>query len=145
MSAQPVAQKRRSPVQALSDWWQAWTGFNPAYSDLSCCAQDEVERIAHDIGVSPAELRKLAELGPDSADKLLQRMKALKLDPDSVASAEPPTFQDLQRICSLCDEHKRCGEDFASKSEARDWEHYCPNASTLKLLTTVPWSKRTAP
>lgn len=142
MSAQPIAAKRRSPAQMISDWWQAWTGFNPAYSDLSCCAQDEVDRIAHDIGVAPAELRKLATLGPDAADKMLQRMKALHLDPDAVADAEPPTFQDLQRACSLCDEHKRCAEDFAKKSEARDWEQYCPNAATLKMLTTMPWPKR---
>ena len=122
MTAQPLAQKRRSPAQIVSDWWQAWTGFNPAYSDLSCCAQEDVNRIAHDIGISPAELRELSKLGPDAADQLLQRMQALHLDPDAVADAEPPTFQDLQRLCSTCNEHKRCQQDFARHAEARDWE-----------------------
>ncbi len=142
MSAQSVAQKRRSPAQIVSEWWQAWTGFNPTYSDLSCCAQDEVDRIAHDIGVAPAELRALAKLGPHAADQLLKRMEALHLDPAAVESAETPTFQDLQRICSLCDHHKRCQHDMASDAAAPQWESYCPNAATLKILTTIPWPKR---
>ncbi len=142
MSATTVAQKRRSAAQVISDWWQSWTGFNPAYADLSCCAQDEVDRIAHDIGVSPAELRALAKLGPDAADQLLERMKALKLDPAAVEDTETPTFHDLQRICSLCDHHKRCQHDIASNAAAPQWETYCPNAATLKVLTTMPWPKR---
>ena len=142
MSAQPVAQKRRSPAQIVSQWWQTWTGFNPTYSDLSCCAQEEVDRIAHDIGVSAAELRALAKLGPDAADQLLLRMQALHLDPHQVENAEPPTFQDLQRICSLCEHHKRCEKDIASDAAAPAWESYCPNASTLKVLTTMPWPAR---
>ena len=144
MSALPVGQKRRSPAELISDWWQSWTGFNPALSDLSCCAQDEVNRIARDIGVSAAELRELATLGPDAADQLLKRMEALKLDPNDVARAEPPTFHDLQRICSLCDNHKRCEQDFASNAAAPAWEDYCPNAVTLKVLTTMPWPARNA-
>jgi len=142
MSAPPVGQKRRSPAQIISEWWQAWTGFNPTYSDLSCCAEGEVDRIASDIGVSAAELRKLASLGPDAADKLLQRMEVLKLNPEQVAEAAPPTFQDLQRICSLCDHHKRCAHDMATDAAAPDWETYCPNAATLKVLTTMPWPAR---
>lgn len=140
MSALP--EKRRSPAQIVSEWWQAWTGYNPTYSDLSCCAQEEVDRIARDIGVSAAELRQLARLGSDSADQLLQRMTALKLNPDVVADAVPPTFQDLQRICSLCDHHKRCQHDMASDVAAPAWESYCPNAATLKVLMTMPWPAR---
>lgn len=135
MAAQSVGQK-------LSEWWQSWTGFNPTYSDLSCCAQEEVDRIAHDIGVSPAELRELARLGPHAADQLVQRMQALHLDPTAVEHAEPPTFQDLQRICSLCEHHKRCQQDIASDAAAPAWESYCPNAATLKVLTTIPWPKK---
>ena len=139
MSALPIGQKRWSPVEAISAWWQYWTGFNPAYSDLSCCAQDDVDRIARDLGVSGAELRKLASLGPDAADQLLRRMEALDLNPAAVAGTEPPTFQDLQRVCSLCDSHKRCAQDLASNPAGSVWEDYCPNAATLKVLKAMPW------
>ena len=86
----------------------------------------KVHRIAHDIGISAAELRALAKLGPDAADQLLLRMQALHLDPHLVENAEPPTFQDLQRICSLCEHHKRCEKDIASDAAAPAWKNYCP-------------------
>lgn len=142
MSALTVEHKRRSPAEILSQWWRAWTGYNPIYSDLSCCAQEEVDRIAHDIGVSASELRKLASLGPAAADQLLLRMEGLGLDPDVVARAEPSTFHDLQRICSLCENHKRCDQEFTDRSAGIAWQDYCPNAPTLKVLATMPWPGR---
>jgi hypothetical protein len=142
MSALPVEHKRRSPAQIVSEWWQEWTGFNPTYSDMFCCAQEEVDRIAHDIGVSASELRKLATLGPNAADQLLARMEEIGVHPDVVERAEPSTFQDMQRTCSLCDSHKRCEQDLANHSTGRAWEHYCANASTLKMLRTMPWPGR---
>ena len=142
MSGPAASAKRRSPAQIVSEWWQSWTGNSPTSANLSCCAQDEVERMAQDIGISAAELRQLAKLGPDSADQLLERMKAIHLDPTAVEKAETPTFQDLQRNCSLCDQHKQCAHDLATDAAAPQWEHYCPNASTLKVLSTMPWPAR---
>jgi hypothetical protein len=141
MSALPVGRKRRSPFKVISDWWLNWTGFDPAFSDLSCCAQDEVDRIARDVGVSAAELRTLARLGPDAADPLLRRMAALGLDQNEVFQTEPRTFQDLQRICSMCDSHKRCAHDIAQNSADPVWEDYCPNAATLKALNAMRSSR----
>src|SRR6185369_6861728 len=131
-----IASKRRSPGQIVADWWQSWTA---SPNDFACCAQEDVERMAHDIGVSAAELRELSKLGPHAADQLLERMKLLHLDPQVVENAEPPTFHDLQRSCSLCDHHKRCEHDLAAAAAAPEWEHYCPNAATLKVLSTMPW------
>lgn len=142
MSALPVGRKRRSPVEVVSEWWRDWTGFNPAFSDLSCCAQDEVERIAKDVGVSAAELRKLAHLGPDGADLLLRRMAALDLDPKQVARTEPQTFHDLQRVCTMCDSQSRCAQDVAGNSTDPGWEDYCPNVATLRALNAMPWATR---
>jgi len=138
MSALPYAQKRSSLTEIISGWWQKWTGFNPAYSNISCCVQDDVERIARDVGVSAAELRALAKLGPGSADLLLRRMIALKLDQNKVFQTEPGTFHDLQRICSMCESHKRCEQDIAQSSTGTAWEDYCPNAATLKALNAMP-------
>ena len=142
MSAATSSNKRRSPAQIISEWWQSWTGYNPTAADLSCCAQDDLERMARDIGISAAELRQLAKLGPNAADQLLERMKVIHLDPQAVENAETATFQDLQRNCSLCDHHKQCEHDLATDAAAPQWEHYCPNASTLKVLSTMPWPAR---
>jgi hypothetical protein len=138
MSALPYAQKRSSLTEIIVGWWRKWTGFNPAYSDISCCVQADVERIARDVGVSAAELRALAKLGPDSADLLQRRMAALKLDQNKVFHTEPGTFHDLQRICSMCESHKRCAHDMAQSSINSAWEDYCPNAATLQALNAMP-------
>jgi len=76
----PVGQKSWSPTKILSQWWREWTTKGSAGLELKCCGEEEVERMAKDIGVSASELRRLANLGPDSADLLLRRMAALDLD-----------------------------------------------------------------
>jgi hypothetical protein len=49
--------------------------------------------------------RRLASLGPESAELLLRRMAALDLGRKEVAQTEPQTFRDLQRICTRCESH----------------------------------------
>jgi len=142
MAIQSSEAKRRSPVEVLQQWWQAWTSNGPALANPCCSAESEVERIATDIGLSAAELRELASLGPGSADLLLQRMTALDLDRKEVAKVKPESFRDLQRICSLCESHRQCGRDLAHDAGNPAWENYCPNVATLRALNSMPWSSR---
>jgi hypothetical protein len=74
MLALPVGQKSWSLTKAVSQWWRGWTTRGSARLELKCRGEDEVERMAKDIGVSASELRRLATLGPDSVDLLLRRM-----------------------------------------------------------------------
>jgi hypothetical protein len=104
--------------------------------------EDEVERIAKDIGVSASELRRFATLGPDSADLLLRRMAALDLDRNEVSWTEPRTYRDLRRVCSMCNARRRCTRDLARDSADRAWQDYCPNAATLMALNARPWRAR---
>jgi len=142
MSAQFSERKRRSAVETVRQWWQAWTGNGPAFANPSCSAESEVERIATDIGMSAAELRELARLGPQSADLLMNRMAALDLDRKEVEHVQPGTFRDLQRICTMCESHRQCARDLAHDSGNPKWEDYCPNVATLKALNALPWSSR---
>ncbi len=141
MLAPPNSQKTWSPIEALSRWWRDWTEGGAA-SELRCCAEDEIARMAQDAGVSVAEFRKLTRLGPEGADLLLRRMEALELDPKEVSQTERRTLQDLQRVCAMCESHRRCARDLAHDSENPVWEDYCPNAETLKSLNAMPWSSR---
>ena len=140
MSALPVGQK--SLTEAVSQWWRKWSRRSFARFELKCCGEEEVERMAKDIGVSPSELRRLANLGPDSADLLLRRMAALDLDRNEVSRTEPRTFQDLQRVCTMCNHHRRCRGDLARDADDPAWHDYCPNASTLMALDALPWRAR---
>ena len=141
MSALPSGQKRWSPVNAMLQWCRDWTGKSSA-SELKCFGEAEVERMAKDVGVSATELRTLARFGPKSADLLLRRMAALDLDRSEVAQAEPATLQDLQRVCTMCESHRRCARDFAHQSVNPEWKDYCPNAATLIALSALPWAVR---
>jgi hypothetical protein len=131
--------------KAILKRWSDWIMRQRALSELSelkCYAEEEVERIANDAGVSVAEIHKMVERGPDAANLLLRRMAALDLDRNEVARIEPQVFQELKKNCALCDSRRRCARDFAHNSSDPVWEEYCPNAGTLLALNVLPWMSR---
>ncbi len=130
----PDRKRTWSPIKAILQWCREWAKSD-GLTELKCCGEEEVERIARDFGVSASDLHRLASLGSGSADLLLHRMATLDLDPDEV-SRTTRTFQDLQRVCSLCESHRRCARDLASDSANPEWKDYCPNAATLMALTS---------
>jgi hypothetical protein len=138
-----VQNERRRPLfERVSYWWRDWSRRGFGLWELKCCGEEEVERMARDVGVTAAELRKLVRRGPHSADLLLRRMAALDLDPIEVSQTEPRTLQDLQRACSLCESRRRCARDFARNCADESWQEYCPNAATLMALNALPWAAR---
>jgi len=141
MTDLPGGEERRSRFEAmwrvLSDWARG-----PSTSGVSCCREEEVEHIARDVRMTPAELRAVTKQGPGAANLLLERMAALDLDPAEVVQVGPQTFRDLQRVCSLCESKRRCVRDLAHDAAAPQWQNYCPNAQTLMALDALPWASR---
>ena len=137
MLALNVGRKRRSLVEVISEWWRACSSSVVTLSELVCCAEGEVERLAKDMGLSAAELRKLSRLDPDAANLVLQRMAALDLDQNAVSQTEPKIFQDLQHVCTLCKFRKTCARDLEYSPTDKSWEVYCPNAVTLRVLKAM--------
>jgi len=142
MSALLGERRRWRPFEAISQCWRNYTSRRSELAELTCCAEEEVERLAQDVGVSAPELRTLVRLGPDAANFLLRRMAALDLDRNEVSSAQPRTFQHLQRTCALCEHHRQCARDLTRDTGDPAWEHYCPNVATLKALDAMPWAAR---
>lgn len=141
MTDLPGGRERRSPVEAITQWCRDWIRGDAA-SQLLCCGEVEVERIARDVRMTPSELRAVASRGPEAADLLLRRMAALDLDPTEVSQVGPQTFRDLQRVCSLCESKRRCTRDIERDSAMPAWQDYCPNAATLIALNALPWAGR---
>ena len=98
--------------------------------------------MARDLGMPTSELRNLANRGPEAADLLTRRMAALNLDSNEVGATAPGTLQDLQRLCTLCESHRRCARDLGRDPDGKAWEDYCPNVAMLKLLDSLPWASR---
>jgi hypothetical protein len=131
--------------KAISKRWSEWVKRQRALSELSelkCYAEEEIERIGNDAGVSAAEIHKLVSHGPDAANLLLRRMAALDLDRNEVSRLEPQVYQDLRKNCALCDSRRRCARDFTRDLSNPIWEQYCPNAGTLLALNVLPWMSR---
>lgn len=139
MSAAPVADRKASALHVLVQWFKSHTYGG---ADLAACGDREVEQIAKDIGVSPAELYQLARSDDGGAALLLQRMAALDLDCKEVARLMPETMHDLQRLCTLCTTRRRCTRDLARDPNDPNWKDYCPNVATLLALDAMPWAAR---
>ena len=139
MSALIDDQKPRSPLAAVKEWYRNWAHRG---SELRCCVDEEMARMAGDVGLTPAELRQLARRDPGAADLLRRRLAAIDLDQSEVARYEPQTLHDLQRVCTLCQYHRRCARDLAHDAADPSWKGYCPNAETLIALNVEPWATR---
>jgi len=137
----PRGQRSWSPMKAMAQWWRDWIRAGSALAELKCCGEDEVERLAKDLGMSASELRGLASRGPHSADLLLQRMAALDLNRNEVSR---PSLERSRTFSAFA----RCARAVAGVRElARNaadpaWEDYCPNAATLMALNAMPWRAR---
>ena len=142
MSDKPDGQKNWSLIGSISNGWSGWIGRRSAYSELDCYPEEEVARTAKDLGVSSAEIRKLVSRGPEAANLLLRRMAALDLDRNEVSRTEPQVFQDLQRVCALCENKRKCVRDLGRDATDPVWQDYCPNAGTLMGLNALPWMSR---
>lgn len=131
-----AAKTVRSPLAVMAQWWRDWTG------GLVRRDADETARMARDLNVTSFELDRLARLGPHAADLMEVRMAQLDLDRDEVARLEPGVLQDLQRVCSFCNSHKRCARDVARDPADTTWKSYCPNIDTFDALDARPWESR---
>ena len=133
--------KAWSPLEAIAQWYRDWSQRRAA-AELSCCGEEAIDRMAREVGLTAAELRQLAKMGPEAAGLLQRRMASLSLDPNEVGKIEPQTLHDLQRVCSLCQYHRRCARDLAHDAANPAWKNYCPNAATLAALNAEPWTAR---
>jgi hypothetical protein len=141
MSTLPRGQFSQASFHTVLQWiWNQSRSNSLAH--LQSCAEQEVERIARDSGISASDFRELVSLGPNASDPLERRMAALDLDPVEVSEVAPETFRDLQRVCSICQSHRRCLRDLARDHAKPEWKDYCPNVETLMALDTMPWTSR---
>jgi hypothetical protein len=71
---------------------------------------------------------------PRAVDELTTLLRAVGIDPQKLASAEPATMRALRRTCISCSNKHKCGQDVAAGTAARHYRVYCPNAMSLDAL-----------
>lgn len=77
---------------------------------------------------------------PENADPLHARMRAMHLDPNEVLNSGNPVANELPRLCARCESRGRCMRDLVDEFADpawQAWRNYCPNATTLSVLSTL--------
>ena len=88
----------------VRDWWQR-------QEELCALDDKEIGRVAADLRISTNTLRDLVARGPDAADLLYERMRALGITKADVDRAAEGVMRDLQRTCAVCREKGVCEWD----------------------------------
>ena len=122
-------------TRVLGNLWAGWRERRAATAELAGCPQDEVSRMAGELGLSAGELRDLVARGPNAADLLSKRLRALGIDPADPALLE--IKKDLQRCCSFCDSKRQCARDLQDDPQSPAWTAYCPNEAALSALVEL--------
>lgn len=125
-------------VSGLIDLIGDWVTYRRDLQEIREMEQSdgggEFARIAHDLGVTPADLRSFVRQGPHSAEELPKLLKSLGIDEKAMARAQPRVLSDMQRVCSSCESKRRCHHEIAAGTAAEHYEEYCGNAGTVDAL-----------
>jgi hypothetical protein len=126
---------RDRTAKVIGNVWAGWRERRAALAELAGCPQDEVSRMAGELGLSAGELRELVKQGPRGADLLTKRLRALGIDPADPALLE--IKKDLQRCCAFCDSKRECARDLKTDPHSPAWTAYCPNEAALSALVAL--------
>ena len=95
--------------------------------------RQELESIAHELNMSPAELGALVLMSSDSLESLSRRLSHADISEARLAASQPEVLRDLRRVCSQCTSKARCARDLKRERRATP-SQYCPNEHTLQAL-----------
>jgi hypothetical protein len=114
----------------VRDWWVA-------RNELGNIDQSELGRIAGELGMTSEDLQDLVARGPDAADLLFDRMRALGIAKEDVERSAHGLMRDLEKTCACCNEKGLCEKDLTKDPADPGWRRYCPNAVTLDSLANL--------
>ena len=126
--------RRPSVFDGLTQRFCDWLNQRRELDELGHLSKAELNRVAGDLLISPADLTELVNQGPHAADELPKLLKALGIDLAHLAQAEPMALQDMERVCALCGHKRECDHDIANGVSADHYQQYCPNAPTITAL-----------
>lgn len=123
-------------VTKVIDLFGEWLKQRRELKELIDFAADpgEMGRVARELNVTPADLKMLVERGSHSANELPYTLTALGINETALLRAEPALLRDMERICSLCTHKRRCHQELAAGTAAKNYVEYCENSDTMGIL-----------
>ena len=131
-------------VGRLAAWWNDFRAARMRLRELQWCG-DNLGPIARDVGLSSADLYAMAAKPLGAADQHKQRLAALGIDQVALLRRHPRVARDLERVCSLCGQKRRCERDLANHPNDPVWLTYCPNTQTLHALKAAATAAEQSP
>ena len=121
-------------VTRMIDLFGEWLKHRRELREMRDIDAANFGQIASDLRISSADLEALVRQGPHAADELPKMLTALGVDKDDLARSEPLVLRDMERVCSMCINKRRCDRDLAAGTAAAHYEEYCGNADTIDGL-----------
>jgi len=130
-----------SAFDGIMSWRRDWIALTRALAELEDLRDNVLECIAPDGMISPAGKHRVAA----AIDLLLIRMESLDIDAGEVKRIAPTLFRKLADSCVTCDCKERCEHDLTYDAAGMvTTGGYCPNATTLKAMSALPWFRMPA-
>ena len=130
----PAQTKPYPVVGYLIDTFANWLHHRRELNETRRMDRSDLDRIAGELRISPDELDALVRHGPHAADELPNLLKALGVDESSLARTEPQLLRDMERVCALCNQKRKCNRELAAGTSSGHYREYCLNASTIDGL-----------
>ena len=121
-------------LDAIAGWVQRYRYAAGLRDEFARCGPEEIAHTAQELGFSSRDLYALASKGPHAADMLKEMLLALGVNPQTLAFQDPLLMRDLQRLCIMCDQKKKCRHELAAGTAAANYHDFCPNAFMLETL-----------
>ena len=123
-------------VTRMIDLFGDWLRQRRELNELMEFAADpgELERVASELKVTPADLEMLVRQGSQAAKELPEMLKALGIDEAALWRAEPALLLDMERVCSFCKHKRQCHQELAAGTAPANYVEYCRNADTFDAL-----------
>ena len=132
-----VQEKPYPVVNLVVDTFGEWLKHRRELREMREMDATNFGRIASELRMSSTDLEALVRQGPHAADELPKMLTALGIDQDALARTEPLVLRDMERVCALCSQKRRCDRDLAAGSSAAHYQQYCANAPTIDGLGPV--------
>ena len=106
-----VQEKPYAVISHMIDAFGDWLKHRRELSEMRQMDAANFGRIAGELRMSSADLEALVRRGPHAADELPKMLTALGIAQAELACTEPIVLRDMERVCALCNQKRRCDRD----------------------------------
>lgn len=125
----------RSLLQTARDivakYWGNFRDRAESRNELASMSSDDIDLLAADCGLTPAQLKSMMQRGPHAADELAELIKALDIDEARLKAANRRNFNDMKLTCAECGRKSECRRSLRNGTAAQDYGSFCDNAELL--------------